>query len=268
MDEAEAVLARYLKAQEDKDLDALVSCWHADIEAVHPLRPDRSWHGRETYHRQWARIWEHNPKSRFEVISAAVVGSRIYLDALVEHGDGTMVPCMNVLEVEDGQIRRARVFTDVPVHDGASMDDFTTRLNPDSDTEATGDATDAFLAALNAHDVQAVEGCFHPDFEMIVPQRPARGFKGREQEVENMRFLFENYPDFHVTSLRKALVGNEIWTENQTTATGLEMAAVTIWQLDEATGQILRGRFYSEPVQHDAPQIDAFMHSLGQPPSS
>src|SRR6516162_6714567 len=145
MDDAEAVLARYLKAQEDKDLDALVSCWHPDIEAFHPLRPDRSWQGRETYQRQWARIWEHNPNSRFEVTSADVVGSRIYLDASVEHGDGTMVPCMNILEVEDGQIRRARVFTDVPVHDGASMDDFTTGLNPDLDSEVPGDAADAFV---------------------------------------------------------------------------------------------------------------------------
>src|SRR5262249_26261536 len=154
---------------------------------------------------------------------------------------------------------RARVFTDVPVHDGASMDDFTTRLNPDSDPESSGDATDAFVAALNAHDVRAVEDCFHADFEMIVPQKPARGFKGRDQEVENMRFLFDTYPDFHVTPLRKAVAGNQIWMENKATATGLEMAAVTIWEIDEATGRILRGRFYSEPVQHDAPKIDDFM---------
>ncbi len=30
--EAEDLLARYLQAQEDKDLDALVSCWHPDVE--------------------------------------------------------------------------------------------------------------------------------------------------------------------------------------------------------------------------------------------
>ena len=131
MEDAAQVLDRYLRAQREKDLDALVSCWHQDIEAVHPLRPDRSWSGLDTYRKAWARIWETNPNSRFEVISADVVGNRIYLEAMVEHADGMMVPNMNVLEVEDGKIRRARVYTDVPTRDGLSMDDFVEDLNPD-----------------------------------------------------------------------------------------------------------------------------------------
>jgi ketosteroid isomerase-like protein len=128
-DDAATVLERYLKAQRDKDLDALVSCWHEDVEAVHPMRPDRSWRGRDTYRRQWARIWTMAPDTRFEVVSTAVSGNTIYLEALTETADGTMIPHMNVLEVEDGQIRRARVYTDTPTHDGVSMDDFTVRIN-------------------------------------------------------------------------------------------------------------------------------------------
>ena len=129
-DEAPAVLDRYLNAQANKDLEVLVACWHPDVEAVHPLRPDRSWSGRETYRRAWARIWGNNPASRFEVISTAVVGNRVYLEALVEHTDGTMVPNMNILEVEGGLIRRARVYTDIPTRDGLSMDGFVEDLNP------------------------------------------------------------------------------------------------------------------------------------------
>ena len=130
MDDASAVLSRYLKAQEEKDLEALVSCWHASVETFHPLRPDRSWQGVDTYRRAWARIWDNNPQSRFEVVSSGVVGNRIYLEALVEHADGTMVPNMNILEVEDGKIRRARVYTDVPQRDGINMDTFVSGLNP------------------------------------------------------------------------------------------------------------------------------------------
>jgi limonene-1,2-epoxide hydrolase len=130
VDDASAVLSRYLKAQEEKDLEALVSCWHPGVEAFHPLRPDRSWQGVDTYRRAWARIWDHNPQSRFEVVSSGVVGNRIYLEALVEHADGTMVPNMNVLEVEDGKIRRARVYTDIPQRDGINMDAFVQSLNP------------------------------------------------------------------------------------------------------------------------------------------
>ncbi len=129
-DDAGAVLRRYLRAQEDKDLEALVSCWDDDVEVTHPMRPDLSWRGLETYRRSWARIWETNPHSRFEVVSSAVAGNRIYLEALVEHADGVMVPNMNVLEVENGKIRRGRVYTGRPTSDGVTMDDFVRDLNP------------------------------------------------------------------------------------------------------------------------------------------
>jgi hypothetical protein len=132
MSEAEDVLRKYLKAQEDKDLESLVSCWADDIEAFHPLRPDRSWRGIDTYRRAWTRIYETQPNGRFDVLSADVVGNRIYLDILMEHGDGTMIPCMNIMEVENGKIRRVRVYTDVPTSDGQSMDNFVDELNPDA----------------------------------------------------------------------------------------------------------------------------------------
>jgi len=131
--EAEALLRRYLKAQEDKDLDALVACWHPEVEVVHPMRPDRNWSGLDTYRRQWKLIWELTPDSRFEVVSTAVVGNRVYLEALTEMSDGTMVPHMNVLEVEDGMIRRGRVYTDKPRRDGVSIDGYAHEVNPGSD---------------------------------------------------------------------------------------------------------------------------------------
>jgi ketosteroid isomerase-like protein len=119
-----------------------------------------------------------------------------------------------------------------------------------------------FFHALNAHDVDELRGCLHPDFEMVVPQRPARGFAGRDQEIANMRLLFDRYPDFAVTVLRSARDGGEVWTETVATATGLEMAAVVIWTADAAGAVLVRGRYYSEQVQHDAPVIGEFMHGL------
>jgi hypothetical protein len=67
----------WVKAQEEKDLDALVSCWHPDVDTVHLLRPERSWHGTEIYRSVMARIWESNPTNREEIVSAGVVGNRI-----------------------------------------------------------------------------------------------------------------------------------------------------------------------------------------------
>lgn len=128
--EAEALLARYLQAQADHDLDALVSCWHPDVEIVHPMRPDRNWSGLDTYRRQWALIWQRRPDSRFEVISADVIGNRVYLEALTEMSDGTMIPHMNVLEVKDGKIYRGRVYTDKPQRDGVSISGYADDINP------------------------------------------------------------------------------------------------------------------------------------------
>jgi ketosteroid isomerase-like protein len=128
--EAEAVLRRYLRAQEEKDLDVLVSCWHPDVEVVHPMRPDRNWRGLDTYRRQWALIWQRSPESRFEVVAADTIGNRIYLEALTEMSDGTMIPHMNILEIEDGMIRRARVYTDKPSRDGVTIDGYAEAINP------------------------------------------------------------------------------------------------------------------------------------------
>jgi hypothetical protein len=131
MNEAEAVLQRYIKAQEDGDLEALVSCWHPDIETVHPLRPDRSWQGRDSYRRFWTRQWAGQRRGRNTILLTAVIGNRIFLEGVTEHEDGTLVPNMNIFDVEDGMIRRARVYTDIPMRDGVKMDDFVNGMNPD-----------------------------------------------------------------------------------------------------------------------------------------
>jgi hypothetical protein len=128
--EAEELLQRYLKAQADHDLDALVACWHPEVQVVHPMRPDRNWSGLDTYRRQWALIWARRPDSRFEVVTADVVGNRIYLEALTEMSDGTMIPHMNILEIKDGRIFRARVYTDKPTRDGVSIDGYADDINP------------------------------------------------------------------------------------------------------------------------------------------
>jgi ketosteroid isomerase-like protein len=126
------------------------------------------------------------------------------------------------------------------------------------------EALTCFFRALSDHDVEGLRACLHPDFEMVVPQRPARGFRGREQEISNMLFLFDAYPDFSVTVLRTAVSGNEVWTETTAQARGLEMAAVVIWTIHPGSGTIAGGRYYSEPVQRDAPEINEFMRSIGR----
>jgi len=43
------------------------------------------------------------------------------------------------------------------------------------------DPADRFYGAINRKDMKALADVVHPDFEMIVPQKLARGFKGRSR---------------------------------------------------------------------------------------
>jgi hypothetical protein len=130
MDDAAAVHKQLVRGLTTKDLDAAVSCWHPDVDVVHLLRPDRSWHGADTYRRVQAHIWDSCPTCREEVVSSGVVGNLIYLETLTYHADGSAIPCVSILEVEGGQIRRGRIYTDRPAPDGLSMDGWVHDMNP------------------------------------------------------------------------------------------------------------------------------------------
>ena len=119
-----------------------------------------------------------------------------------------------------------------------------------------------FVDAVNRGDVDGVEAAFHADFEMIVPQQPARGFKGRAQEVENMRLLMASHPEGRIEVRRIVEHGNEVWVQNRYTSDGLEMETVVIYEIDPATGTIRTGHYYSEKVDGGGPEINAWMEAL------
>jgi ketosteroid isomerase-like protein len=124
MDETNALFEKYLAASQNRDIDAMAACWHDDAEGIHPLRPDRGWHGIDGFRRVWTRMWENNPTGRYEVISAATTEGRFYIEAVIELPDGTAIPSVNIFEVDSGKIRQVRVYTDVPSRDGVAIDDF------------------------------------------------------------------------------------------------------------------------------------------------
>jgi ketosteroid isomerase-like protein len=125
-----------------------------------------------------------------------------------------------------------------------------------------------FVSAINRGDINGIEAAFHPDFEMVVPQHPARGFQGREQEVKNMQHLLSTYPDCHIEVQRMVESGSEIWIENHLSASGLEMAAVVIFEIDRDSDTIRRGRYYSDPVEDAGPGSDEWIYQLGAAPAT
>jgi len=125
------------------------------------------------------------------------------------------------------------------------------------------DAVLRFIDAVNRGDVDGVEAAFHPDFEMIVPQHPERGFKGRDQEVMNMRTLMTTHPEGRIEVRRVLESGNEVWVQNRYTSDALEMEAVVIYEIDPVTDTILVGHYYSEEVDRGGPEISAWIGALG-----
>lgn len=124
-------------------------------------------------------------------------------------------------------------------------------------------AVERFFDAVNRGDVDGVEAAFHPDFEMVVPQHPGRGFKGRDQEVKNMRHLMTTHPEGRITIHRMVESGNDVWAQSSYKADGLHMEAVVIFEIDPTSGTILLGHYYSEEVDHESPEINYWIESLG-----
>jgi hypothetical protein len=129
MDEAADCLQRWITGHEKKDLDMVMSCWHPDVDTQHMLRRDRSWHGNDVYRRAITRIWEKSAGGREVATATAVSGNMFFLETMTYHADGSVIPCVTIAEVEDGMIRRARVYTDVPSSDGKDMDSWVHEMN-------------------------------------------------------------------------------------------------------------------------------------------
>ena len=120
-----------------------------------------------------------------------------------------------------------------------------------------------FIEAVNNRSLHEVAGVLHPDFEMVVPQHPSRGFTGRDQEVANMEHLVSTYPDGRIQILAMVESGSEVWVETLFAARDVEIAAVVIFEIDRMTETIRRGRFYSEQVDRAGPDINEWIRGLG-----
>ena len=106
-------------------------------------------------------------------------------------------------------------------------------------------------AAANGHDLDALAGCFAPDYRNETPAHPDQGFTGRDQVRRNWEQIFAAVPDLSATVLRSC--GDEVvWSEWEMTGTRpdgvtLKMAGVIIFGVGD--GRFTWARFYLEPVQ-------------------
>jgi len=106
--------------------------------------------------------------------------------------------------------------------------------------------------ASNDHDIQAVAGCFAPNYRNETPVHPQRGFTGRDQVRRNWEQIFAAIPDLTVKVLRCAVDGDTAWTEWEHRGTRPDgsqhlMRGVVIFGVGDGVAEW--ARFYLEPVQ-------------------
>ena len=115
-------------------------------------------------------------------------------------------------------------------------------------------------AAMNHHDLEAMLECFDPDYRSEQPLHPNRGFGGKEQVRKNWSAILSSFPDFRAELLGHASSEETVWSEWRWSATGLDMAGVTL--LGIRSGRIVWGRLYMEPVEEDGEDIDESVRSI------
>ena len=121
-------------------------------------------------------------------------------------------------------------------------------------------AVERLRDAINQHDLDALLECIDEDYRSEQPAHPNRGFGGKEQVRKNWSALLESFPDFEAELIRYTLDGETAWSEWHWSATGLNMAGVTLFGVREE--RIVWGRLYMEPVEEDGEDIDEAVQSM------
>jgi ketosteroid isomerase-like protein len=126
-------------------------------------------------------------------------------------------------------------------------------------TEQARDMVNRLVDATNAHDIEALVGCFGEDYANETPLHPARSFRGRDQVRRNWEQIFAFVPDLHVEVVR--LVADDVtaWSEwemrgTRRDGTAHQMRGVIVWGVRDGLAQW--ARFYLEPVDEGAGTVD------------
>lgn len=112
--------------------------------------------------------------------------------------------------------------------------------------------------AVNQRDLEALVGCFAPDYVNETPAHPARGFRGQAQVRKNWEQIFAAVPDIKAT-VRWTADGDTVWSEWEMRGTRRDgaphlMRGAVIFGVDG--GRATWARFYLEPVREGGGGID------------
>ena len=119
--------------------------------------------------------------------------------------------------------------------------------------------------ATSSRDLEALVGCFTSDYDSVWPIHPARTFTGSEQVRRNWGQIFDTVPDLKTQIIDFAVAGEDVWVEWEFAGNRLDgqpflMRGVTVLHVqgDQAT----QARFFLEPVEADADEVNAAIREL------
>jgi ketosteroid isomerase-like protein len=124
---------------------------------------------------------------------------------------------------------------------------------------AVRDLVERLVEATNAHDIDALVGCFAADYVNETPTHPERGFVGAAQVRTNWEQIFAFVPDVHAEVIRLAVDGDTAWTEWEMTGTRGDgtahwMRGVILFGVRDRVARW--ARFYLEPLDETATTVD------------
>lgn len=135
----------------------------------------------------------------------------------------------------------------------------------DTAGEGLGTVLQRLLAAINAHDLDALVSCFADGYLNETPAHPQRGFGGNDQVRRNWAQIFAGVLDICASVPRSAAVDDTLWTEWELSGTRTDGGAfllrgVVIFTVGGA--QITAARFYLEPVEDTGGNVAAHTRRL------
>jgi hypothetical protein len=113
------------------------------------------------------------------------------------------------------------------------------------------EVVERLVRAVADRDLDAVADCFAEEYRNETPVHPARSFGGRAQVRRNWAQILGGVPDLVATVVRRAVVGDEVWTEWEQRGTrpdGSELLLRGVVIFGVAGDRIAWARFYLEPV--------------------
>ena len=119
--------------------------------------------------------------------------------------------------------------------------------------------------ATNGHDLDGLVACFTSDYESVRPIHPARSFVGPEQVRRNWEQIFGAVPDLRTRVVGFAVSGDDVWAEwefagNRRDGEPYLMRGVVVLRVRD--GRATHARFFLEPVEADAEEVDAAVRRL------